>query len=197
MSRPPQLTNPKGSAVARLLDREAPEGYVRIWTEHVAAEKKPIEPGTKSIVIFRIGTDWLALPTQIFQEVAEDRSLHKVPGAGREVLNGMVNVHGTLLLCVSLEKILGIEPMANEGHRTGLTVYKRFMVYNREGDRLSFPVQEIRGLDRYHPRELREIPSTLSKAAAKFTLGILSRAGKSVGCLDDQLLFYALNKGIS
>jgi chemotaxis-related protein WspD len=196
MSRSNQLTNARGSAADRLLDREAPEDYVRIWTEHVAAEKKSIEPGTRSIVIFRIGTEWLALPTQIFQEVAEDCTVHMVPGVGREVLNGLVNIHGELLLCVSLEKILGIQLTANEGHRIRRIVCKRLMVCNREGDRLAFPVQEIRGLDRYHPRELREVPSTLSKAATH-TIGILPRAGNSVGCLDDQLLFYALNKGLS
>lgn len=197
MSRSDQITKAKNSAIDRLLDREAPQGYVRTWTEQVAAEKNSIETGARSIVIFRIGTEWLGLPTQIFQAVAEDCTLHKLSAAGREILNGLVNIHGALLLCVSLEHVLGIEPTVNEGHRTGQIVYKRLMVCNRDGDQLAFPVQEIRGLDHYHPRELREVPSTLSKAAATYMLGILSRAGKSVGCLDDQLLFYALNKGLS
>lgn len=52
-------TNAKGSAADRSLDRVMPDDYLREWTQHVAAEKKSVEPGTKSVVIFRIGVDWM------------------------------------------------------------------------------------------------------------------------------------------
>lgn len=191
------LNNAQRSAADRLLNRAVPDDYLTEWTEHVAAKKMAAEPGTKSVVIFRIGVERLALPTQIFQQVAEECALHKVPGSGREILNGLVNIHGELLLCVSMEKMLGLGSEGEEHQKTGRTIYKRLMVCNRSGDRLAFPVREIRGLALYHPRDLRELPSTLSKAAAKYTLGILPWEGGTVGCLDDALLFYALNKGLS
>jgi chemotaxis-related protein WspD len=191
------VTNAKGSAADRLLDRDMPEDYLREWTQHVAAEKKSVEPGTKSVVIFRIGVEWLALPTLIFQQVAEECALHKMPGRGREILSGLVNIHGELVLCVSLEKVLGLGTEAEGNKKTGRTIYQRLMVCNRNGDRLAFPVQEIHGLALYHPRDLRELPSTLSKSAAKYTLGVLPWEGRTVGCLDDELLFYALIKGLS
>ena len=81
------LCNAKGSAADRLLDRSVPDGYLTEWTEHVAAKKTAAEPGTKSVVIFRIGVEWLALPTHIFQQVAEECALHKLPESGREILN--------------------------------------------------------------------------------------------------------------
>ena len=139
-------TNAKGSAADRLLDRVMPDDYLREWTQHVAAEKKSVEPGTKSVVIFRIGVEWLALPTLVFQQIAEECALHKMPGRGREILSGLVNIHGELVLCVSLEKVLGLGAEVEENKRTGRTIYKRLMVCNRNGDRLAFPVQEIQGL---------------------------------------------------
>ena len=197
MSKPDALTIVKGSAVDRLLHRNLPDDYVRSWTARVSAAKSAVEPGTKSVVIFRIESEWLALPTQILQEVAEECTLHKVPGVGREILKGLVNIHGELLLCVSLEKVLGIEGAADEGNRTGHKICRRLLVCDRRGDRLAFPVHEILGLTLYQPGELRDVPRTLSKSASAYTLGILPWAERSVGCLDDEFLFYALNKGLA
>jgi chemotaxis-related protein WspD len=189
---------PQESAAGRLLDRALPRDYLSEWTEHIATKKDSVELGTTSVVIFRIGEEWLALPTAIFQRVAEDCALHKMPGRGREILNGLVNIHGDLLLCLSLEKVLGLPIDKHENKITGRTIYKRLMVCNRNGSRLAFPVHEIHGLTLYHPRDLRELPATLSKsAAAKYTLGILPWANRTVACLDDEILFYALNKGLS
>ena len=49
----------------------------------------------------------------------------------------------------------------------------------------------------YHPRDLKDVPATLAKAAATYTVGVLQWNGQTVGCLDDELLFYALSKGLS
>jgi len=53
-------------------------------------------------------------------------------------------------------------------------------------------------VQRYDPRDLRQVPATLAKAAqGAYTVGILPWKGRTVGCLDDELLFYALNKGLT
>jgi chemotaxis-related protein WspD len=71
-------------------------------------------------------------------------------------------------------------------------------VCNRKGDRLAFSVSEIFGTHRYNPAELRSVPATLANAAAgAYTVGMLPWNGKTVGCLNDELVFYALNKGLA
>lgn len=197
MNTKPVHATSRASAADRLLDREVSDDYLREWTEHVAREKKSLEPGTRSVVIFRIASEWLALPTRILQEVVERCTLHKLPGTGRELVCGLVNVRGELLLCVSLERVLGIGVAPAQSPQAGGASFRRFIVCNRSSDRLVFPVDEIAGLTLYRPRELREVPSTLSRAAATYVAGILLWSGKSVACLDDELLFYALNKGLS
>src|SRR5256885_11059008 len=67
------------SAAHRLLDRPLPEEYRREWTSHFAQEKKRSTQAKLSAVIFRISDEWLALPTQAFQEVAECRRSHSLP----------------------------------------------------------------------------------------------------------------------
>lgn len=185
------------TGAARLLDRETPADYLREWTERIAAEKKVTDAGTMSVLIFRIGVECLALPTHIFQEVAEACAVHSVPHHRDGTLVGLVNIRGELLICVSLELLLGLEKSAEEKKETARRVYRRLLVVNRDGNRLAFPVDEVYGMHRYHPRELRTVPDTLSRKTATYSLGILPWQNRTVGCLDDGLLFYTLGKGFS
>jgi chemotaxis-related protein WspD len=195
MNGQPQPASTSGAS--RLLDREAPADYVREWTERIAAEKKVVDAGTTSVLIFRVGLECLALPTSIFQEVAEECPVHSLPHHLGGILVGLVNIRGELLICFSLEALLSLEKPADEKKETARRVYHRLLVVNRSGDRLAFPVDEVYCVHRYHPRELRAVPDTLSRKTATYTLGILPWQNRTVGCLDDQLLFYTLNKGFS
>lgn len=185
------------SDALHLLDREPPEDYLREWTKRIAAEKKIVEPGTNSAVIFRVGPEWLALPTRIFQEVAEHCTLHTVPHRHGGILAGLVNIRGELLLCASLGALLGLEQAAPAKTGRSRLVYKRLLVANRNGNRLAFPAEEVYGVVRYHPRELKPVPATLAHAAATFTIGVLPWQDRTVGCLNDELLFYKLDKSFA
>jgi chemotaxis-related protein WspD len=183
-------------AAAQLLDRDVSEDYLREWTVHVAAEENVIQVGTKSIVIFRVGTELLALPTKVFQEVADHSAIHTLPHRRGGILNGLVSVRGELLLCAALEVLLGLEK-APEGEGTGRRdSYSRLLVCSGKGGRFAFPVTEIYGVHRYNPKDLRDVPATLKAAAGTYTIGMVQWKDKIVGCLDDELLFRGLNKGL-
>src|SRR3984893_8787482 len=191
------LTEPRAFAT-RLLDREVPEGSLLESTAHVAAKKSVVELGTKSVVIFRIGTEWLALPTDVFQEIGDRCTVRRLPDHRRGILSGLVNVRGELLLCVSLGAVLGLDQAAEGSRTAGENSAERLMICKRSDARLAFQVNEVHGLHRYHPRDLRSPPATLAKAAAGiYTLGVVPWKDTIVGCLDDELLFYALNKGLA
>jgi len=179
------------------LDRDLPEGYLDEKTDILSAQKNVIEPGIKSVVIFRLGLEWLSLPAGIFQEVTELSRLHKVPHHADGALSGMVNVRGELLLCMALDVLLGLAQSPEENRSKEQTTKGRLLVCNRGGDRLAFFADEVHGVHRFHPRDLKEIPATVAKAAATYTVGLLQWKDKTVGCLDDELLFYAFNKGFA
>jgi chemotaxis-related protein WspD len=181
------------TSVSRLLDRDVSEYDLREWTAQVSASKYVVEAGTKSVVIFRLGTELLALPTGLFQEVGEPSTLRSLPHQGGGILSGVVNVRGELLLCVSLEALLGLTtPVLQKGSFLG-----RLLICNPNGGRLAFPVSEVHGVHRYCPGDLRDAPATLAKAAGIYITGVLPWKDKTVGCLDDELLFYALDKGLA
>lgn len=183
------------AAAAQLLDRQVPAEYRREWTEHFSSEKKPAVPGKQSIVIFRIGTEWLSLPTRVFQEIAEQRTVHSLPHRQQGIVLGLINIRGELLICVSLGRLLGLEqaPLRDKSR----TVYDRLVVAEWQGKLLTFPVNEVHGIHRYHPQELQEPPATVSRASSNCTRSILPWGNKLVGCLDAELLFSNLNRSLA
>ena len=185
------------AAAARLLDSGLPPGRLAEWTGHFSVAQKTEEAGAESAVIFRIGEEWLALPTAVFIEVVTLRAVHSLPHRRDGVVLGLANVRGALLVCVSLGDVLGLDKGVPGKKDNAQARHRRLLVISREGSRLVFPVDEVHGIHRCQPGELREVPATVAKAAATYTRAVLAWRGKAVGCLDDQLLFHTLNRSLS
>jgi len=205
------------NAGAQLLDRPLPLNYRRDWTAHFARKKKSAAPAKISAVLFRIESEWLALPTQAFQEVAERRMIHSLPHRRSGIVLGLVNVRGELLICVSLSRLLGIrnaemeqEHKADRGAVRGGPVaarsmvsqgqrglFARLLVANREGSRFAFPVEEVHGIHRFEAQELKEPPATVAKSGVSFTRGILSWQNRPVGFLNDAVVFPMLERNLT
>jgi chemotaxis-related protein WspD len=183
------------TSTGRLLDREVTEECLRESTAFVAARKGLIERGTKSVVLFRIGQEWLALPTGVVQEVSGPCTVRTMPDRRDGILSGVINVRGELLLCVSLSVLLGLDQV---GGASATAASDRLLICKYSEGRLAFPVSEVYGLHRYHPRDLRDAPATLTRASGgAYTLGLMPWGERIVGCLDDELMFYALNKALA
>ncbi len=188
------------AAAATLLDRAIPDGHVDERTEYFAQKKQSHGQDRRSLTIFRIGVEWLALPTSTLVEVVDLRPIHTLPHHKGSVLIGLVNVRGELLICVSLGKLLGLGQAAGlpqESTQTLQTLYSRLLVIQGDGGRLVFPVDEIHGVERCDREELQEVPVTVAKATATYSTAIWPWRGHAVGCLDEQLLMYTLNRSLA
>ncbi len=97
------------AAGQRLFERKPPAGHLAEWTKRLAEPEAAIERGTISVLVFRIGDEWLAADIGLLVEIAELRPIHKIPHRSNSVLAGLVNIRGELPLCVSLGGLLGIE----------------------------------------------------------------------------------------
>ena len=109
-------------------------------------------------------------------------------------------VRGELLICVSLAHLLGIETAATPAQaerQKGRSVYERLLVVGRNGERVVFSVNEVHVGVRYHPSDLKPVPSTVAQSAARYTSGLLFWENRNVGVLDESLLFYALSRHLS
>ncbi len=182
------------TAGVELLDRPLPENYRREWSEHFSVEKHRATPAKISVVIFRIATEWLALPTNAFQEVAERRLTHSLPHRRQGIVVGLINVRGELLICVSLRRLLGLDRGNPEPTRRPSD---RLLVMNWDGNRLAFAVDEIHGVHRFQPHELRDAPATVSKSSLTFAQGVFIWQQHPVGLLEADALFSTLNRSLA
>jgi len=184
-----------GAAAQRLLERPLPAEYQREWTQHFSNKEVTGRPVKTSAVLFRIASEWLALPAQTFQEIAERRPIHSLPHRRLGVVLGLVNVRGELLICVSLGMLLGLEG-STPGRATEIRC-ERLLVAHWQGHRFVFPVDEVHGIHRFQGTELREPPATVAKAQASYTRAIFFWKNHPVGYLDPGPLFAALNRSLT
>jgi chemotaxis-related protein WspD len=181
-------------AGAQVLNRKLPPAYRQEWTEYFA-QKRPPPAGSKvSVVIFRLGTEWLALSTGTFQEVTEQRPIHSLPHRGYGAVLGLVNVRGQLLVCLSVARLLGLDQGASLDKLR--SYYGRLLVFSWEGNRLTFPADEVHGIHRLPPEEVTRPPRMTARAALAYTQGVFAWKQRQVGLLDPELLFSTLNRNL-
>ncbi len=176
-----------------LLDRAAPDGYVREWTELFAGEKDAVESFTDSAIVFRLGSEWLALPASLCVEVVSRRPVRRVPHRTNSILLGLTSVRGELLLCFSLARLLGLEPTAQDDPGPA----PRMLVASRDRFKPAFPVDEVQGIHRFDMASLENIPATVSHAMPRFSRGVIPVNGLGVGLLDDAIVFESLAKELA
>jgi chemotaxis-related protein WspD len=184
-------------AALSVLDGDTPAGYMGEWTTHFARPKRGADGETQTVVIFRIGAEWLALPMRAVTEVADLRPIHSLPHRRSDVVLGLANVRGELLVCVSLGRVLGLEQPAEAHREIRRGAHPRLLVIRHDNVRSACPVDEVHGVHRVRSREMKNVPTTVARATATYSTAILSWKGVSVGLLDDQLLCYTLQRSVA
>jgi chemotaxis-related protein WspD len=167
--------------------------YLEEWTELLKKGKKDDIDVEISFIIFRLAYEWLALPVTALNEICEPRKIHKLPGCKKEVLKGIVNIHGQLRACVSMHKFLNIE-VRESGDLS--QKYQYMIVAQHEEDVWVFSVDEISGIYHFSKNQLTQAPITIARSAINYIKGIIEWNEKNVGVIDDELLFQSLKRNI-
>lgn len=145
----------------------------------------------QSVVIFRVGDEWLALPTGVLGEVTAPAPVHSLPHRRHAALIGVAAVRGTLLACVSLALLFGADADA-AGQQAA-----RFLILGQGRNAIALPVAEVAGVEHVWPGALLPLPATLARASARYTQALFTHDGHSVGLLDADLLRQALSRSLS
>ncbi|EPM0511410.1 TPA: chemotaxis protein CheW [Pseudomonas putida] len=173
------------AAATRLLDRYA------LVQEHQAAAVQPDAENTgRSMLLFRLGEEWLALATACLAEIAPLQAVHSLPHQRSRLLHGVANVRGALVPCLSLADLLGVQAGSKE--QRSARAMPRMLILAAEGGPVVMAVEEIDGIHRLDPQLLGS-----GRDATRFTAAVLQWRGRSVRVLDDQHLLSAVQRSLS
>jgi len=150
-----------------------------------------------SLVVFRLGAQWLALATQVVTEVTEMLTIRSIPQRKTDVLLGLVNLRGELHLCISLDRILEPDGTDVRGRADGQQRTARLVIIEKEGDSWVFPADEVLGVFHFAPSEIQKLPATPTEGIALARHGVVSWQEKPVSYLDETVLFDTLKRHIS
>ncbi|MFC5473764.1 chemotaxis protein CheW [Paraherbaspirillum soli] len=147
-----------------------------------------------SWLLFRLCQEWLALPTVLLEEVAEQRVIHSLPHRRSPIVSGLANIRGTLVVCVSLAALLGI---ADSHAAPSAAAHQRMLVVRRDGQTTAFGVDEVHGTLRVAETAYKAVPTTFDHGTAHFTHAVMAWNDKTVGLLNEERLFHALDRSLA
>jgi chemotaxis-related protein WspD len=188
------------TAARTFFDRPPPEGYLRQWSrllagstqqdageeQEEAVENERESPEERvSVLVFRLGMEWLAFRTQTVAEVTTPRPIHRVPRRSNHVFLGLVNLQGQVQLCVSLHGLLGVTTSSAPARLIVLRDCNR-------AENWAFAADEVLGVQHMSRSQWRNIPATLANPAVGFSQAVLSWNERSIGLLDEDRVFTAL-----
>ena len=173
------------AAATRLLDRYA------LAQDDQGQEAAVVESRAgRSLLLFRLGEEWLALATACLAEIAPVQPVHSLPHQRSRVLQGVANVRGALVPCLSLSELLGLAP-GPEQARSGRSM-PRLLILAAAGGPVVLAVDEIDGIHRLDTA----LPGA-PQDCAPYTAAVLQWRGRSVRVLDDQQLLSAVQRSLS
>ena len=175
-----------------LLNKKIPDGFKEYWTDIISKPKEIEKAGTISLAVFKIGDEWLALKTVYFIEVVDSKTIHYVPYRSDKIFLGLVNISGELLLCISALEFFEVD--RNDSLIEQKKESKKMVVISNGSVRYVYPVDDFLGIFRIPPEDILKTPVTVSKSPNSFTIGVFNLTGKSIGLIDENILFDTLKK---
>lgn len=178
------------AAAKRILDRLPPQ------MADAAGDARAEESAhLSSLLVFRVQGEWLGLPTRALDEVAGIRRILSLPHRRDPAMLGVANVRGSLTVCVSLARLLGLEAPAGDPRERPATA--RMLLLGGAGRAVVAPVDEVEGIHAVDLDRLESLPATVEGASLKYSRGMARCGGRAVGVLDETLLMQALERSLA
>ncbi|PMY67845.1 MULTISPECIES: chemotaxis protein CheW [Pseudomonas] len=178
------------AAATRLLDR-----YALQQERHEQAVEADTDVVTRSLLMFRLGEEWLGIATRCLVEVAPLQPIHSLPHQRSRALLGVANVRGALVACLSLVELLGLDSTSTVV--SGARVIPRMLIIAAQGGPVVVPVDEVEGIHAIDERTLDAAAVSGQQASAKYTRGVLQWKGRSLRWLDEEQLLSAVTRSLT
>lgn len=166
-------------------------------SESIAAPRAARRQAGKSVVVFRIGVEWLALETTLVNQVLNEKQVRWIPHRSGSLIKGIMNFDGNAIIVFSIRDLLGIDEAADFARQDKCQVYPRMLVVGNDESRMTFPVDDVYGRHQIFVDTLRPLPDTLSQAMVSYLTGLVEIGERQVGILDGTLLIYGVEQALA
>lgn len=174
-----------GAAAIALLDRYG-SSLERDDDDYGQGEAQEPVGEQRSLLIFRLGEQWLAIATRCLAEVMPVSPIHSLPHRKSTGLLGVTNVRGTLVACLSLSELLDLE--TDDGRQSGQRVIPRMLILESGSGPLVVPVDEVSGIQKIPLARISNAKQDDKRTISRFTAGVLQWRGQSITLLNDEQL---------
>jgi chemotaxis-related protein WspD len=174
-------------AAQRTMQLPVEPAYRAFWAGQLRQPQDVRAAGDATAMVFRIGVEWLALPTSMVLVVAPLAPVHRLPHRNKPGLLGVANVGGRLAPAIALAPLLGIDER-DAPVITGRHVFARLLVASVAGHSCALPVAELRGIVRYASALLAEPAATVERPRPQHLDGVLAHDAMQVGVLNGALV---------
>ncbi len=164
------------------------------WTVKNAIPKINEQVGDISIVPFRLKDEWFALSTNLLIGANGMLSVHSLPHRSNSIFEGLVNINGELLCCVSAYEVLGLTDKIFKDDNKG---YKRMVIIKKNDDTFVFKVDELLRAERISSDDLKKPPATLTKSKASYTKNVYFKDKIEIGIINDDNFFKILKESLN
>lgn len=180
-----------------LFDRPAPPEYRQRWTALLAQNAvEEINPqAMTSVLVFRLGEQWLALPTGLIQSVSRTLPVRRLPHRSNRVLRGLVNIQGILRLYASIHAFFEAVEDDTSG-KSGSADKSRMIMVEKDGENWVFAVDEVHGLHHYRSDEMQNSPVSAARTADPLTMGTVPWRNVQIGLIIADKLIAALKRSL-
>jgi chemotaxis-related protein WspD len=176
------------------LDAPAEPEYLDQLTQRYAQAQAATAAGDRSLVVFRIGREWLGLNPRAVAEVIGPRPIHRIPHRAARILRGLINWRGDLTLCLDLGAILNLEEGAEP--QGGANQRKCLIMTTPEGA-VATEIDEVAGVSRFSAKLGLAPPATSAKAQNSFVTILFNWRDRQVSGLNESRLFAFINRHLA
>ena len=178
-----------GAAAIALLDRYG-SSLERDADDYGQGEEQEPVGEQRSLLIFRLGEQWLAIATRSLAELMPVSPIHSLPHRKSTGLLGVTNVRGTLVACLSLSELLDLE--TDDGRQSGQRVIPRMLILESGSGPLVVPVDEVSGIQKIPLARISNAKQDGKRTISRFTAGVLQWQEQSITLLDDEQLLQTM-----
>lgn len=167
----------------QLLDRPIPAGYLAEWSEFLSERHADRIKDLNSILVIRLGSEWLGIPVTLINEITLMRTIVPLPHNSKAIVRGLVNIRGVLTICLSMGALLGVRKPDDDWEENEHSIQRLIIINVPSGD-VVIPVSEVFGIIRYENKVLMPPPTTTRNSEHNYIRGMIGHNNNDVGVLD-------------